>query len=146
MVPYRKYRNLFIFIFCILIYGCHNSKVANSNFKKTQSETSRQVKEKYSNKISSSNLYKFSVYGSGRGNYDAEHKLHDYRTEFNKDSELAWTYISMNLNVDGTQDPRSMELLEVSFKQNSEENKQSISTFISAYIRTYTKSLQLYHF
>ena len=80
----------------------------------------------------------FASYGTARGVYDAEHGLEGYSSEFTKDPPLAWAYIAMSANVDGTQDVRGLRLSAISFKQNPNEGLKSRNAFISAYQNAYS--------
>ncbi len=50
-------------------------------------------------------------YAFSRGKYDCVHNLTDYRKTFARDNAMIEVYIGFNINVNGTQDKRSMPLL-----------------------------------
>lgn len=78
-------------------------------------------------------------YAYSRGQYDQVHNLTDYRADFRKNAGYITGYISFNININGTQDPRSISLDDQIFNIH---NNYEYSLMCKLFIRGYDDGFQ----
>ncbi len=81
------------------------------------------------------------AWGKQRGIYDAKHRLHDYRPDFQRDIQLAWAYIAMPMNINGTEDEVGKQIWAEVSKSN-DFPKTLIQSFVDFYIEAFTEYQQ----